>query len=134
MKRIALSLCAFIFAALTLCAGDANIVRKAPELAYKVPDQGDQLLSHYRGKVVALAFIKTTCPHCQAASRFMTEMQKQYGPRGFEALDIAINAQDDGENESQSNLLIQTFSRSFQVGLRSAGPLETSSFSSWVLA
>ncbi|HLH02104.1 MAG TPA: TlpA disulfide reductase family protein [Bryobacteraceae bacterium] len=94
----------------------SNMVRKAPELAFTLPGQGDKLLSQYRGKVVALEFILTTCPHCQAASRVMTKFQQQYGPRGFQALDLAINALDDGRTPQQAALLTESFANNFQVG------------------
>jgi thiol-disulfide isomerase/thioredoxin len=82
--------------------------QKAPELAFTVPGQGQKLLSQYRGKVVALEFIFTTCPHCQAASHVMTKYQQQYGPRGFQALDVAVN-----EN---ADLLVENFVKEYQVG------------------
>ncbi len=46
----------------------------------------------------------------------MTQLQQQYGSRGFQALDIAINALDEGQSETQANLLIETFSQNFRVG------------------
>ncbi len=95
---------------------DTNGVRKAPELAFTLPGQGDKLLSQYRGKVVALEFILTTCPHCQAASRYMTQMQEAYGPKGFQALDLAINALDEGRTPQQAGLMTETFVNNFQVG------------------
>ena len=63
-------LCLFM-AAVSLVAADNGSLRKAPELAFNIPGQGPKLLSQYRGKVVALEFIFTTCPHCQAASKVM---------------------------------------------------------------
>ncbi len=100
---------AFVFA-------DTNTMRKAPELAFTLPGQGDKLLSQYRGKVVALEFILTTCPHCQAASRVMTQHQQQYGPRGFQAIDLAINALDEGRKPDQAGMMTEAFANSFQVG------------------
>ena len=93
-----------------------NTARKAPELAFTLPGQGDKLLSQYRGKVVALEFILTTCPHCQEASRVMTKYQQEYGARGFQALDLAINALDEGRKPDQASLLTETFANNFQVG------------------
>jgi len=113
MPRL-LVLCVCSAACLFAAAGTP--VRKAPELAFTVPGQGQKLLTQYRGKVVALEFIKTTCAHCQAASQLMTQLQQQYGARGFQAIDVAINALDDGEKESQANLLIETFTRTYKVG------------------
>ncbi|HEX4168245.1 MAG TPA: TlpA disulfide reductase family protein [Bryobacteraceae bacterium] len=106
--------------ALALAAGfsiaDTNGMRKAPELAFTLPGQGDKLLSQYRGKVVALEFILTTCPHCQAASRYMTQLQQEYGPRGLQAIDLAINALDEGRKPDQAALMTETFANNFQVG------------------
>jgi thiol-disulfide isomerase/thioredoxin len=82
---------------LTLAAGSfaeqglAPAIRKAPEVAYTVPGEGQKLLSQYRGKVVALELIFTTCPHCQAASHVMSRLQNELGSRGFQAIDIAFN-------------------------------------------
>ena len=116
MKRQLLSWCAIALFVLSVFAQDSNGVRKAPELAFTLPGQGEHLLSQYRGKAVALEFILTTCPHCQAASRLMSRLQQDYGPRGFQALDLAINGLDDGRTAQQADLLVETFARNFQVG------------------
>lgn len=95
---------------------DSNGLRKAPELAFQIPGQGEKLLSQYHGKVVALEFILTTCPHCQAASKEMTKLQQEYGPRGFQALDLAINALDNGNTPQQASEMVEAFARNYQVG------------------
>jgi peroxiredoxin len=82
-------------AALLLCllatAGSAiTIPRPAPEFVIRGP-AGEVLLSQYRGKVVLLALIFTTCPHCQHTVGIMSEVQKEYGSRGFQALGSAFN-------------------------------------------
>jgi cytochrome oxidase Cu insertion factor (SCO1/SenC/PrrC family) len=90
-----------------LVAADAPAVRKAPELAFSIPGQGQKQLSDYRGKVVALEFIFTTCPHCQAASKVMTKLQQEYGGRGLQVIDVAINP--------NADLLVENFAKDFQV-------------------
>jgi thiol-disulfide isomerase/thioredoxin len=105
--KIAASIASFLLAATSLIAADTNPGRKAPELAFTVPGQGQKLLSQYRGKVVALEFIFTTCPHCQAASKVMSKFQREYGPQGFQALDIAIN--------DNADLLGENFVKDYQV-------------------
>ena len=108
-----------LFVALALVAGSmwpAGPLRKAPEVAYNVPGQGQKLLSQYRGKVVALEFISTTCPHCQAASKVMTRFQQEFGARGFQALDLAINALDEGRSASDADKVVAAFAKDFQVG------------------
>lgn len=115
MKTTLLSVAALAIASFCVLSGAENL-RKAPELAFTVPGEGQKLLSQYRGKVVALEFILTTCPHCQAASHVMTRYQQEYGPRGFQALDVAINALDDGRTEAQAGQVVQAFAQNFQVG------------------
>ncbi len=48
-------------------------------------------LSAYRGKIVALAFISTTCPHCQALTTELVAMAGQYQPSGVQFLECAVN-------------------------------------------
>jgi peroxiredoxin len=81
--------------ALLLCffpifASAATVPRPAPEFVIRGPG-GEVLLSQYRGKVVLLALIFTTCPHCQHTVGIMNEVQKEYGSRGFQALGSAFN-------------------------------------------
>jgi len=108
VKKAVASIASTLLAAISLIAADPTPPgRKAPELAFTVPGQGQKLLSQYRGKVVALEFIHTTCPHCQAASKVMSRFQREYGPQGFQALDVAVN-----EN---ADLLVENFAKEFQV-------------------
>jgi thiol-disulfide isomerase/thioredoxin len=109
LEKLVKTAVAFLSSALLLASSlIAAEPQKAPELAFTIPAQGQKLLSQYRGKVVALEFIFTTCPHCQAASKIMTRFQQEYGPRGFQALDIAVN-----EN---ADLLVDNFVKEHQVG------------------
>jgi thiol-disulfide isomerase/thioredoxin len=50
-----------------------------------------QLLSNYKGKVVVVQFLLTTCPHCQKFSQVLTKLQNEYGAKGFQALGAAVN-------------------------------------------
>ena len=59
------------------------------------------------GKVVALEFIFTTCPHCQAASHLMSRFQNELGSRGFQAIDVAFN--------DNSDLLVGAFAKEQQT-------------------
>jgi thiol-disulfide isomerase/thioredoxin len=95
--------------------GAEDLPRKAPELQFALPTEGPKLLSQYRGKVVALEFISTTCPHCQAAAGIMSGFQREYGPRGFQALDVAINVADSAPTKAEQEALVMNFIRQFQV-------------------
>lgn len=76
---------------LSLALSGAEVPRPAPEFAVKLPNGQQLLLSQYRGKVVALEFLLTTCPACQEAARVLNQMHKQYGPRGFQPIGVAFN-------------------------------------------
>jgi peroxiredoxin len=65
--------------------------RKAPELTVVEPSGKQSLLSSYRGKVVVLAFVFTTCPHCQAECGVLTKLNNELGPKGFQPLAVAFN-------------------------------------------
>lgn len=49
------------------------------------------LLSQYAGKVVLLAFMITTCPHCQHASQILSGIQNEYGRQGLQILGSFFN-------------------------------------------
>lgn len=68
----------------------AEVPRHAPDFAINLTTGKQILVSQYKGKVVALAFILTYCPHCQKTVGVLTGMQNEYGPRGFQVLASAI--------------------------------------------
>ncbi len=84
-----------VFAALGLGAFAAPPVpRPAKELEIVEPNGKHDLLTSYRGKVVVIQFLYTTCPHCQKYSQLLTKIQNEYGPKGFQALGAAFNEAD----------------------------------------
>jgi peroxiredoxin len=107
MYKVLVSLASLALASACVLIADTSSIRKAPELSFAIPGQGQKQLSDYRGKVVALEFIYTTCPHCQAASKLMTKLQEEYGSRGLQVIDVAINP--------NADLLVENFAKDFQV-------------------
>jgi peroxiredoxin len=73
----------------------AQVPRPAPEYALTLPNGQQELLSKYKGKVVMLAFILTTCPHCQNTAKLVSRLKNEYGPKGFQPLMVAINPDGD---------------------------------------
>jgi hypothetical protein len=90
----------------------ATLPRKAPEFAISLTNGKQVALSQYKGNVVALIFILTTCPHCQKAIGCLTQEQKEFGPRGFQTLATAI------EQMARINVpdFVRTFDPPFPVG------------------
>ena len=81
-----------VAAALTLLimampsARAAQLPRPSPDFAINL-GQGKQVrISQYKGKTVVVAFILTTCPHCQKAIGILSKVQKEYGERGLQVL------------------------------------------------
>jgi thiol-disulfide isomerase/thioredoxin len=67
------------------------VPRPAGEFAINMPNGQQTLLSNYAGKVVVLAFISTTCPHCQHTTQLLSTIQNEYASRGVRILAAAFN-------------------------------------------
>lgn len=89
------------------------VPRPAKELEIVTPSGKHDLLTSYRGKVVVVQFLFTTCPHCQAYSQLLTKLQGEYGPKGFQALGAAFNEE---ANPSTVNTYINQFHVGFPIG------------------
>jgi thiol-disulfide isomerase/thioredoxin len=93
MKMFAASAAAAVLTVSALAMGP--VPRPAPNLDFLDANGKHIMLSSYRGKVVVLQFLLTTCSHCQAFSGVLSKMQAELGPRGFQALGVAWNAMED---------------------------------------
>lgn len=105
--------------ALLLSAGGVlsaqQVPRKAGEFVIGTVDHKQILLSSYRGKVVVLASILTTCPHCQHSVQLLSALQNELGPRGLQVLACAVQ----DAPELAVPLFIKTFNPPFPVGFNS---------------
>ena len=91
MRTLIVSLLAF--GALLAAAQPPQQAKQQPK-TFKIlrPNNEPPLtLSSYRGKVVALIFILTTCPHCQEFTRELIPIANEYSPRGVRFLECAVN-------------------------------------------
>jgi peroxiredoxin len=86
--------------------------RPAPEFAIHLTSGKQVPLSQFRGKVVALAFILTYCPHCQKVVAILGKDQIEFGPRGFQVLAAAI---EDGAAKAVPDFL-KHFNPPFPLG------------------
>jgi len=75
-------LCAAL-AATFLCG---EVPRPAPDFSIVIPGGKPMLLRALRGKVVLLAFISTTCPHCQHLTQELAGIQRDYAPKGVQII------------------------------------------------
>jgi thiol-disulfide isomerase/thioredoxin len=97
-----------LLAATVVAFADPPVPRPSPELNIPLAGGGDFRLSDLRGKVVALEFIYTTCPHCQQFSQLLDKLAREYHDRGFRAVAVAFN-----EN---AEMLAPEFAAEFAVG------------------
>ena len=92
MARLAWGWAALAFVAVpALVCPAATLPRKAPDISLQMVDGKPVQLGQFKGKVVALAFILTDCPHCQQAVNLLAKLQGEYGSRGFQAVASAID-------------------------------------------
>ena len=107
MRPAALLTIAMLLQTALLQAVVPPVPRHAPEFVIHFPDGSQSLLSSYRGKVVALLFVYTTCVHCQHTSQVFTKLTAEYGARGFQPIDVAFN--------DMSNLFAKDFVKEFGI-------------------
>jgi thiol-disulfide isomerase/thioredoxin len=94
----------------------APVPRPSKEFTIILPSGKQTLLSSYRGKVVMMAFMFTTCPHCQALSKVITKLQGELGPRGFQAVGAVFNDEVNTPNAASNAQVTANFVSQFQVG------------------
>ncbi|PWU01592.1 MAG: hypothetical protein C5B51_22530 [Terriglobia bacterium] len=97
----------------------STLPRPSPEFNISLTGGKPVSLSQFKGKVVALAFILTYCPHCQKTIAVLGKQQAEYGPRGFQALGSAI------EDMAASALpdFLKRFSPPFPIGYNARAPV-----------
>jgi thiol-disulfide isomerase/thioredoxin len=66
-------------------------LRKSPEFVFNMQDGKQLLLSSFRGKVVMISFMFTTCPHCKAAVPVLAGIQKDYAAKGVQFVGDVID-------------------------------------------
>ena len=99
--------------AVGIAAWSAEAPRKAPELQFHMPDGKTASLTALRGKkVCAVAFISTTCPHCQAYIQTLNGIQKDYAEKGVQIVAVAFNP---GADKALAPF-IEQFKPTFPVG------------------
>jgi peroxiredoxin len=99
--------------------GGQPVNRKAGDFTIALPSGKDLQLSSYRGKVVLVQFLYTTCPHCRDAARIYGKLQAELGPQGLQVVGVAFNPEVQGKADVVGNF-VATNSVGFPVGMASA--------------
>ena len=98
--------------AVVMMAGAVELPRKSPPLEIAQVSGKPLNVAGYKGKPLLLAFILTTCPHCQHTTVLLESFQREYAPRGLQIVEAAI----DQNAASQVPGFLQRFSPDFPVG------------------
>jgi len=121
--RVLTTLAAFVTVGIGVFAASPPLPRPAKELEIVEPSGKHDLLTSYRGKVVVVQFLYTTCPHCQAYSQLLTKLQGEYGPRGFQCLGGAFN-------DADANM-VRNYVNQYKVGFP-IGPMSRDTVTSFM--
>jgi peroxiredoxin len=90
MRTFAASTFALLVAAAAIHA-QPPMPRPAPAIDIVEPSGKSTPLASYHGKVVVLALIHTTCPHCQKECELLTQLYSEMKPKGVQMAAIAFN-------------------------------------------
>jgi len=86
----------------------ANVPRPSPAFTIQRVGEAPITIKQYQGKIVMVAFIFTTCPHCQQLTRGISPMAREYAPKGVQFLECAFN--------QNADKLVSEFNRTFLPG------------------
>src|SRR5215510_15602890 len=106
-------LAVFLVLGVSSVAAIAAVPRKSPEFTIVEPSGKKTLLSSFKGKVVLVEFFLTNCPRCQRVTGTVSKLDKELGPRGFQAIGIAF---DKGINGPIVTDLVQRLGVTYPVG------------------
>jgi thiol-disulfide isomerase/thioredoxin len=111
---------AVLLGVLLPAAPAADLPIKASNFTINLVDGKTLTLSQYKGHPVVLAFILTSCSHCQMTVGVLSKLQNEYGPRGLQVVASAI------ETDSQAHvaLFIKNFAPPFPVGYNTVAVAE----------
>lgn len=81
----------FLTLSLCLSLGAGEIPREAPPLKFTTIDGKAMSMADLKGKVVAVMFFQTTCPHCQQTTQILNPIYQRLKDKGLEIVGLAIN-------------------------------------------
>ncbi len=96
-----------------LSADEKSGPRPARALEFRTADGKSVRLADYKGKVVAVMFFSTDCPHCQNTTAFLSTIYDEYAAKGVEFIGLAVNPSAAGNIDQ----FISTYRVKFPMGL-----------------
>jgi len=90
--------------------------RKADEFVIHMANGSEKLLSSFRGKLVVMAFMYTTCSHCQHTAGVLGKVQTEYADKGVQVLGVTF----DGDAPKNVSDFIKNFGVNYPCGYSKA--------------
>jgi thiol-disulfide isomerase/thioredoxin len=106
---------ALICAALAAVPLAGQVPRPAPDFTVMLPGGKPLPLKSLHGKVVLLAFVFTTCSHCQHLTPELSALQSEFAGKGVQIVECAFN---DGVNDQAAQEFATQFKAAFPVGYK----------------
>ena len=72
-------------------AEGASTPRPLADITVPIANGKSIRMSQYKGKVMVVALISSTCEHCIASLDLLGKLQTEYGPRGFQVVAVAAD-------------------------------------------
>lgn len=105
----------------TLKAGIFNPPREAPDFSVRGSDGASLALSHYRGKVVVLAFGYTSCPNvCPVTLAVLAQAHRKLGAQGSQVQVIYLTVDPDRDSAERLKQYLAAFDSTFVGGTGTA--------------
>jgi peroxiredoxin len=80
----------------SVCLISACFAQRTPRAIADVPiitsDGKTIRIPQYHGKVVMIEMMLVDCPECLQTMQFLAKLQKDFGPRGFQAVAISLDS------------------------------------------
>ncbi len=86
-----------LFRVVLVCAGmlavaeGASTPRPLADVTVPLANGKSIRMSQYKGKVMVVALISSTCEHCLTSMDLLSKLQREYGPQGFQVVAVAAD-------------------------------------------
>ena len=109
------------------------VPRKSPDFVITDPTGKPVPISSFKGKIVVMPLMFTTCPHCQREAQMLTKLQKEFANRGVVMQGTVFN----NANAAMAAQFVKEFNIGFPVGFNTRdqvmGYLGLSVMDRWVV-
>jgi peroxiredoxin len=85
----------------------ADLPRPAPDFTVNMVNGKHIKLSDYKGKVLVVEVLLTTCSHCQRASQGINKVQRELGAQGMQSIGVAVN--------EMAQMLVEDYTKQFNL-------------------